>query len=337
MHTAMELRAGFGIDSLAFVEREDRAPGPNEVSIRMLAVSLNYRDLLVVDGIDRWRPSVPRIPVSDGVGVVTATGPGVSRVQKGDRVMPIFYPRWLDGPVTAHKLACPLGGAVADGLLAECSIVDESALVGVPEYLSSEEAATLPCAAVTAWNAVMVASEVGSGGTVVTLGTGGVSMFSIQFAQLKGARVIVTSSSDDKLARARDMGAAWGINYRRTPDWPSEVRELADGVGADHVVDTVGELSRAVSALRPGGNVAFVGLLAGLTAELDLVAFMGKSARVTAVDVGSRAMFEAMNLAMTSHEVRPVIDRVFSFSQAHAAFRHLASRTHVGKVVVRFG
>ncbi len=336
MHAAMALRDGFGVDALTLIEREDFVPGPGQVVVRMLAVSLNYRDLLVADGIDRWRPSLPRVPVSDGVGVVVAAGAGVSRVRVGDRVMPIFYPYWLDGPVSPDKLARPLGGAVADGVLAEAALFDESSVVSVPEYLSSEEAATLPCAGVTAWNAVMVASDITPGDTVVVLGTGGVSLFAIQFAKLKGARVIATSSSNDKLVRVSELGTDAGVNYRSNPDWPSMIRDLTDGAGADHVIDTAGDLSGAISAARVGGSVAFVGLLKGLTAEVDLVTFMGKSARVTAVDVGSRSMFEAMNRAMSAHRVRPVIDRVFPFAQTRDALRHLASKTHVGKVVVRF-
>jgi NADPH:quinone reductase-like Zn-dependent oxidoreductase len=335
VHAAMALRDGYGVDALTVVERGDLTPGPGQVVLRMQAVSLNYRDLLVVDGINRWRPSLPRIPVSDGVGLVIATGERVSRVREGDRVMPTFYPRWLEGPVASSKLGSPLGGAVADGVLSELVIIDESAVVCVPEYLSSEEAATLPCAAVTAWNAVMEATDITPGDSVVVLGTGGVALFAIQFAKLRGAHVIVTSSSDEKLGRVIGLGADTGVNYRSTPDWPGAVRDLTGG-GADHVIDTAGDLSPALSAVRVGGTVAFVGLLTGMTSEVDLVTFMGKSARVTAVDVGSRAMFEAMTRAMATHRVRPVIDRVFPFTETRDAFRHLASRTHVGKVVVRF-
>ncbi len=336
MSTAVVLSDRYGIDGLAYVEREVGAPGPGQVLVRMRAASLNYRDLLVVEGISRWRPSLPRIPVSDGVGVVVAAGPGVSRVRVGERVVPIFYPRWLDGPVAAEKLERPLGGAVADGVLAETALFDESAVVPAPEHLTDEEAATLPCAGVTAWNAVMVASAIAPGDSVVVLGTGGVALFAIQFAKLRGARVIVTSSRDDKLARVRQLGADAGVNYRLNSDWPGAVRELTAGAGADHVMDTAGDLGRAISAVRVGGSVACVGLLQGLTAEIDLVAFMGKSARVTAVDVGSRSMFEAMNQALAARRLRPVIDRVFPFAQAREAFRYLATQTHVGKLVVRF-
>ena len=298
----------------------------------MKAFSLNYRDLLVVNGVGRWKPSLPRIPLSDGVGLVAAMGSGVSRVKMGVRVAPIFYPKWLDGRVVSEKMGSPLGGAVADGVLAEYTLCDETGLVHVPEHLSDEEAATLPCAAVTAWNAVRPGGQIAPGDTVVVLGTGGVSVFALQFARLLGARVIVTSSSDEKLVRARQLGAAGIINYKTTPDWPKAVMELTGGNGADYIVDTVGGLKEAIAAVRLGGTVAFVGLLSGMTAEVDLVAFMGKSAQVVTVDVGSREMFEEMNKAIHFHKMRPVVDRVFGFSEAGEALKYLGEARHFGKV-----
>jgi NADPH:quinone reductase-like Zn-dependent oxidoreductase len=238
----IEVRDRRGIESLAVVERPDPFPGPGQISIEFRAFSLNYRDLLVVRGVGRWRPSLPRIPVSDGIGVVAAMGSGVSRVQMGDRVAPIFYPNWLKGGVSEEKLTSPLGGATADGVLAEKAVFDESWVVRVPEHLSDEEAATLPCAGVTAWNAVAADGRIAPGDTVVVLGTGGVSIFALQFARLLGAFVIVTSSSDEKLARAKQLGADAGINYRTTPAWPNAVMELSGGLGADRVIDTVGGL-----------------------------------------------------------------------------------------------
>ena len=331
----IEVRDRCGIESLSIVERPDPLPGPGQICVEFRAFSLNYRDLLVVRGVGRWRPPLPRIPVSDGVGVVAATGPGVSRVKMGDRVAPIFYPNWLDGEVSDDKLASPLGGAVADGVLAEKAVFDESSVVQVPEHLSDEEAATLPCAGVTAWNAVTAASRIAPGDTVVILGTGGVSIFALQFARMLGAFVIVTSSSDEKLARAKQLGADAGINYRTTPAWPNAVMELSGGLGADHVIDTVGGLREAIAAIRVGGSVAFVGLLAGMSAEVDLVALMGKSARVRAIDVGSRAMFAAMNRAILCHGMRPIVDRVFGFSDAANALRYLSEAKHFGKVCLR--
>jgi NADPH:quinone reductase-like Zn-dependent oxidoreductase len=331
----VELRNRRSIGSLAVVERPDPVPGPGQICVAFHAFSLNYRDLLVVRGIGRWRPSLPRIPVSDGVGVVAVVGPGVSRVQIGDRVAPIFYPNWLEGEISAEKLTSPLGGAAADGVLAEMAVFAETSVVLVPGHLSDEEAATLPCAGVTAWNAVVAASGIASGDTVVVLGTGGVAVFALQFARLMDASVIVTSSSDEKLARAKRLGATAGINYRTTPAWPDAVMELSGGRGADHVIDTVGDLRRAIAAIRVGGSVAFVGLLAGMSTEIDLVALMGKSARVRAIDVGSRAMFAAMNAAILSHGMRPIVDRVFDFTEVAGALRYLSEAKHFGKVCLR--
>lgn len=328
----IEIRDNLGMDSLQLVERPDPVAGPGQVVLKMRAFSINYRDLLVVNGVGRWKPSLPRIPLSDGVGLVAAMGSGVSRVKMGDRVAPIFYPKWPDGRVASEKMSSPLGGAVADGVLAEYTLFDETSLVRVPAHLTEEEAATLPCAAVTAWNAVVSGGQIAPGATVVVLGTGGISIFALQFARFLGARVIVTSSSDQKLARARELGAGATINYRTTPDWPNAVKELTDGVGADYVVDTVGGLKEAIAAVRMGGTVAFVGLLTGMSTELDLVAFMGKSARVEAVDVGSRQMFEEMNKAIRFHGMRPVVDRVFGFPELGEALRYLAEAKHFGKV-----
>ena len=331
----IEIRDPFGVDALQLVERPDPVPGPGQVVLKMKAFSINYRDLLVVNGVGRWRPPLARIPLSDGVGIVVATGNGVSRVAVGDRVAPIFYPQWLEGRVAAEKMGQSLGGAAADGVLAEYTLVDQASLVHVPAHLTDEEAATLPCAGVTAWSALALFGDIRPGDTVVVLGTGGVALFVLQLARLLGARVIVTSSSEHKLARVKALGAAAGINYKLTPDWPSAVAELTDGVGADYVVDTVGELKEAIAAVRLGGTVAFVGLLSGMTADVDLVAFMGKCARIEAVDVGSRAVFEAMNKAIAFHGMRPVVDQVFAFDELGAALTHLSEGRHFGKVCLR--
>jgi NADPH:quinone reductase-like Zn-dependent oxidoreductase len=331
----IEIRDGLGVDSLKLVERPDPVPGPGQVVLKMKAFSINYRDLLVVNGVGRWKPSLPRIPLSDGVGVVAAMGSAVSRVKKGDRVAPIFYPKWLDGRVASEKMGSPLGGAVADGVLAEYTLCDETSLVLVPAHLTDEEAATLPCAGVTAWSALIPFGDFSPGDSIVVLGTGGVSIFALQFARFRGARVIVTSSSDRKLARAKEMGATAVINYKTRPDWPKAVLELTDRLGADYVVDTVGGLKEAIAAIGLGGTVAFVGLLIGMTSEVDLVTFMGKCARVQAVDVGSREMFEAMNKAIAFQAMRPVVDRVFGFSELREALNYLTEARHFGKVCLR--
>ena len=332
---AFELRDPFGVDSLKLVERPAPCAGPGQVLLKMKAFSINYRDLLVVDGVGRWKPPRGRVPVSDGVGVVTALGNGVSRVNVGDRVAPIFYPRWLEGKVAAEKMGHALGGAAADGVLAEYTVFDEASVVRVPAHLSDGEAATLPCAGLTAWNALLTFGNITPGDSIVVLGTGGVSIFALQFARFRGARVILTSSSDEKLERAKELGAAAVINYRSKTDWPNVVVELTNGCGADYVVDTVGGLKEAIAAVRLGGAVACVGLLRGMAVEVDLVTFMGRSARIEGVDVGSREMFEAMNRAIEFHAMRPVIDRVFGFTQLPEALDYLREARHFGKVCLR--
>jgi NADPH:quinone reductase-like Zn-dependent oxidoreductase len=303
--------------------------------VRLKALSLNYRDHFVIDGVGRWRPPEPRVPVSDGVGIVVGTGSAVTRFAKGNRVAPVFYPRWINGPPSTEKMEGALGGAGADGVYAEYVVVHEAAAVAVPAHLGDEEAATLPCAGVTAWNAVAEGATPRAGETVVLLGTGGVALFALQFAKLLGARVIITSSSDAKLARARELGADAGVNYRTTRDWPRAVRELTGGAGAHLVVDTAGELAAAIEAVRVGGRIAFVGLLRGTQADVDLVKLMGSSATIRAIDVGSREMFESMNRAIESARLRPVIDRTFAFDEARDAFRYLREGAHFGKVCIR--
>jgi len=332
---AFEIRDQFGVDSLKLVERPGLSPGLGQVLLKMKAFSINYRDLLVVDGVGRWKPPLGRVPLSDGAGIVAAVGSGVSRVNVGDRVAPIFYPKWLEGRAVAERMGQALGGAAADGVLAEYTVFDESSLVHVPTHLTDEEAATLPCAGVTAWNALLAFGSIAPGDSVVVLGTGGVSIFALQFARLRGARVIVTSSSDQKLARAKDLGANAVINYKTNSNWPNAVAELTNGLGADYVVDTVGDLKQSIAAVRLGGAVAFVGLLTGMTAQVDLVTLMGKSARLEAVDVGSRAMFEAMNKAIELHLMRPVVDRVFGFSELRDALNYLREARHFGKLCLR--
>jgi NADPH:quinone reductase-like Zn-dependent oxidoreductase len=331
----VEIRDTYGVDCLKVVDRPEPVPGAGQAVLKMRGFSINYRDLLVVNGVDRWKPPLNRVPLSDGVGVVVATGDGVSRVKVGDRVAPIFYPYWLEGKPAAGKMRQALGGAAADGVLAEYTLFDETSLVQVPSHLTDEEAATLPCAAVTAWSALIPFATIAPGDSVVVLGTGGVSVFALQFAKILGARVIVTSSSDRKLSRATELGAAAGINYRTTPDWPRAVMQLTGGVGADHVVDTVGGLKEAIAAVRCGGTVAFVGLLQGMTCEVDLVTLMGKCARVEAIDVGSREMFEAMNKAIGLHAMRPVVDRVFGFTELGEALDYLKEARHFGKVCLQ--
>jgi NADPH:quinone reductase-like Zn-dependent oxidoreductase len=325
----------FGIDALRVVERPTPRPGRGQVLVRMRAVALNYRDLMIVNG--RWRAPVPRVPVSDGVGEVVAVGDGVVRVTRGDRVAGSFYPRWIDGDPTAEQLRGAPGGTAADGVLAEYVVLDAEAVVRVPAHLADEEAATLPCAGVTAWHAVVERGGVGAGDTVLVQGTGGVSLFALQFALMAGASVIALSGSDEKLARVRAMGATHGINYRRTPDWDERVLELTGGRGVDHVVDVVGGegLDRSLNAARIGGTVSLVGMLAGTRAPVETFRVAEKNARLHGILVGSRAMFERMIEAMAEHRLRPVVDGVFDLVDVGAALRRLESGAHFGKVCVR--
>ncbi|HEX3129038.1 MAG TPA: NAD(P)-dependent alcohol dehydrogenase [Thermoanaerobaculia bacterium] len=326
----------FGLDALTLVERPAPEPGPGQVLVQMHAVSLNYRDLLVIRGV--WRPKEPRIPGSDGVGEVVATGEGVTRVQSGDRVAGIFYPGWIDGPAAPEKLQAPsLGGTGADGTLAELAVFDEEAVVKVPEHLSDEEAATLPLAGVTAWHAVVTRGGVKEGDTVLVQGTGGVSLFALQFARMMGASVIVTSSSEEKLRRALRLGAIHGINYKDTPAWDELALELTGNRGVDHIVEVVGaeNLTRSLNAVRMSGTISVIGLLGGTSAQIETFGFVEKNVRLNGILVGSREMFEAMNQAIAEHRLKPVIDRVFGFDEVPAAVRYLEAGAHFGKVCVR--
>jgi NADPH:quinone reductase-like Zn-dependent oxidoreductase len=331
---AYELQGG-GIDGLVAVDRVRPEPGPNEVLIRVRAVSLNFRDLMVASGdYPHARPGM--IPVSDGVGEVVAVGPGTKRFRPGDRVAGSFFQGWESGVLPREAESRGLGGAI-DGMLAEYVVLDEDGVVAVPEHLTDEEAATLPCAGVTAWNALFVTGGVRSGDTVLVQGTGGVSIFAIQFARMAGARVLVTSSSDEKLARAEALGAHATLNYRATPDWDRWAVETTGGAGVDHVVEVGGPdtFARSLSAVRRQGEVSVIGVLTGRSGVVSTADIMWKQIRVQGVLVGSREMFEAMNRAITLHRLRPVVDRVFPFEQAREAYRYLEAAGHFGKVVVR--
>ena len=330
----IELRDAFGIDNLKPAERQDAALRPGEARVRVGAASLNYRDLMTVKHGGGRGVQLPLIPLSDGAGQVVETGPGVSRVKPGDRVMGIFMQTWLAGEPTQAHAASALGGAV-DGMLAEHVVLHEDGLVRTPDYLSDEEAATLPCAAVTAWQGLMTKGGMQAGDTILVLGTGGVSIIALQFAGIAGARAIITSSSDAKLERAKELGAAHCINYRSTPDWGRKVLELTDGVGVDHVVEVggVGTLENSLQAVRVGGTVSLIGVLTG-SGTMDPMAILRKSIRMQGIYVGSRDMFEAMNRAMSLHELRPVIDRVFPFEESPQALSYMESAAHFGKVVV---
>lgn len=322
-----------GIDSLKLTERAMPKPGPGEVLMRVRAVSLNYRDLAIIRG-HLGMMKRPLVPVSDGAGEVVEVGAGVADWKKGDRAAAIFTQGWLAGQPFAGMYATSLGGGI-DGMLAEHVVLKATGLVRIPEYLSFAEAATLPCAAVTSWNALVTEGRLQAGDCVLVMGTGGVSIFALQIAKMHGARVIATSSSDAKLERLREMGAAEVVNYKTTPNWDERVLELTGGAGVDHVVEIggAGTLPKSIKAVKTGGVVSLIGILAG-AGQIDPMPLLLKNARLQGILVGSREMFEAMNRAMAANNLHPIIDRVFPFDQAPAAYRYLESGAHFGKVCI---
>ncbi len=330
---AWQIVSDRGIDALHLATTAPSPPGPFEVQVRMRASSLNYRDLMTVkDPVARNLP-YPRIPNSDGAGEVVAVGAGVTRFRPGDRVASCFFQDWEDGTCTPAAMASALGGAV-DGVLAETVNLAERGLVAIPDHLDFAEAATLPCAALTAWHALIEAGRLKAGDTVLLLGTGGVSIFALQFAAIAGARAVVISKDDAKLERARAMGA-WGtINYRRTPDWQHEVVRLTEGRGVDVTVEVggAGTLERSIEATRVAGTVALIGVLTG--GAINPTPIMRKSIRLQGIYVGSRRMFEDMNRAIAASGLRPVIHERFAFDQAPCAFQAMERAEHFGKLVV---
>ena len=330
---ALVIHTAFGLENLAVVDRPDPAPGPGQVLVRVRAASLNYRDLLLAKGQYNPKLAFPRVLGSDAAGEVAAVGAGVTRWEPGDRVAGCFMPHWDGGPITdAAAKSAP--GSDRDGVFAELIVLEEGGVVRVPDHLTFEEAATLPCAAVTAWNA-LTAAGAGPGTTVLLQGTGGVSIFALQLAKALGARALITSSSDEKLSRALALGADAGTNYKTNPDWDKWARQQTGGTGVDVVIEVggAGTLDRSLKAVRTGGHVALIGVLAGGTTFNPMPVLM-KAVRLQGVFVGSRAMFEALNAVIAAKQMRPVIDRVFPLADAPAAFRHIESGSHFGKVVI---
>jgi NADPH:quinone reductase-like Zn-dependent oxidoreductase len=326
----------FGIEKLALVERDAPQPGPYEVLVRLKAASLNYRDLMVVEG--RYNPKLkrPMMPLSDGAGVVEAVGEGVTRVKVGDRIAGIFMQKWLAGQLERPGFNSALGGAI-DGVLSEFRVFHEDGLVHIPAHLSFVEAATLPCAGVTAWHALFEEAPAKPGDTVVIQGTGGVAIFALQFARAAGMRPVVLSSSDDKLHRARERGAVHTINYKNEPDWEKAVLSLIPG-GVDSVIELGGAdtIVRSLKAVRIGGQIAVIGILGGVGPCIDPRLILMNSIRMQGIYVGSRSMFERMNRAIDVHQIHPVVDRVFPWLEAREAIEYMQSQTHFGKIVLEF-
>jgi NADPH:quinone reductase-like Zn-dependent oxidoreductase len=313
-----------------------RPPNPDEVVVRVRATSLNRRDIMIQRGFYPVGPRDTLVPLSDGAGEIVAAGSKVSRVKVGDRVAAIFFQSWLEGRPRADTGASALGGSV-DGMLAEYVTLSEQGVTPLPASLSFEEGATLPCAAVTAWNGLFARGGLRAGDHVLLQGTGGVSIFGLQFAAAAGAVPFITSSSDSKLDRARQMGARAGINYRNTPEWAAEVVKASGGLGVHHVLEVGGSgtLKQSIAALAPGGHIAIIGGLSGFGGDITTLALIGRSASVSGIFVGSRSMFEEMNAFITRHGIRPVIDRVFDFKDADDAYAYMDTGSHFGKIVIR--
>ncbi|MEM9701885.1 MAG: NAD(P)-dependent alcohol dehydrogenase [Planctomycetota bacterium] len=327
-----------GPEALERVERPDPAPGPGEVVVAMKAASLNYRDTIVCAGGYPRNDSFPCVPLSDGAGVVETIGDGVTSLAVGDRVVNTFFRDWIGGEPDEAAMRSAHGGGI-DGVLAEKVCFPQRALLPIPAHLSFEEAACLPCAAVTAWQSLFVKGGLTAGETVLCLGTGGVSVFALQLAKAAGATVFITSSSDEKLERAKELGADGTVNYRQTPDWHKAVRGLTDGRGVDHVVEVggLGTLEKSMRACALNGRIGLIGVLTGLDGAVNPLPCVFERLSINGIYVGSRQMFAAMNRHLAVNDIRPVIDRTFPFDDAVAAYRHLQSGSHFGKVVVTIG
>ncbi|TGK12452.1 NAD(P)-dependent alcohol dehydrogenase [Leptospira fletcheri] len=333
---AFEVRNNFGIENLSSVTRPNPKPGPGEVLVKIKACSLNYRDFLMITGQYNPRQKLPLVPLSDGAGEVVELGPDVKNVKVGDRVCGIFSQGWLAGAPRLDNIRETLGGPL-DGMISEYRVFPEKGVISFPEHLSYAEASTLPCAGLTAYNAVVTFGELEPGMTVVALGTGGVSLFALQFAKMLGCKTIVTSSSDQKLEKAKSLGADEGINYTAKTNWDREIRKKTDMKGADLVIEVggAGTLSKSIQSVKPGGIVALIGVVAGGgEANLSLFPILMQGIRIQGVIVGSRSDFERMNLAISRNLMRPVIDRIFPYSEFPKALEYLRDGKHFGKVVI---
>ncbi|MFQ5534104.1 MAG: NAD(P)-dependent alcohol dehydrogenase [Sphingomonadales bacterium] len=334
---AIELQKAFGLENLVPVTRPEEEPGPGQVKLRMAGASINFRDLMIVNGLYNPKLRLPVIPLSDGVGEVVAVGDGVSRVAVGDRVTPLFHQGWLAGKPVVKQLRKTLGSPLP-GVLQEFMVLSEEGVAKVPGHLSDLEAATLPCAALTAWSSLVGEGDVIAGDTVVVQGTGGVSLFALQFARILGARTIVTSSSDEKLDRARDLGADHVINYKTTPEWSKAVLDATDGQGADHIIEVggAGTIEQSLRAIRVDGQISVIGVLSGVAPQLPLTMILMKHVRMQGIMVGHRDSFEQMVRAIETHRLRPVIDRTFAFDDVVGALEYMASARHFGKICLEY-
>lgn len=323
---------------LVFEEMNFPSITENEVLVKIHAVSLNYRDILVTEGIGPWKSSDNRIPVSDGAGEIMEIGKLVRGFKKGDRVTTVFSPNWIQGKLSTEKLKGRLGGPDQDGVLAEYVALPENAVCKFPDYLLYTEAATLPCAALTAWNAVSEQSTFKTGDSILLLGTGGVSCFALQFSKLAGYKIIHTSGSNAKLEKIKALGAHFTINYKETKNWVDGVMDVTNGEGVNQVVDVIGgnHINLSLKCLRPEGVISMIGVLDGTKGEIDTGMIMSKAARIQGVEVGSTEMYKRMLHTMEIHKIKPIINKVFSFAQTLEAFAYLKSGNHLGKICIQF-
>lgn len=334
----IRIPASFNLNDLVSSDVEaPPPPGQGEVLVRMAAVALNYRDVMVATGHDRWRPPVGRVPCSDGVGTVERVGNGVTRFAIGDTVLTTILPNWVSGPLTEEKRQGGLGGPAKDGVLSELALLHAEGLVHAPQYLDPVEAATLPTAGLTAWHALTRADALQPNATILTEGTGGVSLFALQLAVAAGATVIATSSSKEKLEKLFALGATAGVNYQEQSDWAEAVLALTGGRGVDLAIDIGGasSLNESIRATAMNGAVSVVGLVGGLDVTINLAEIFQKNLRLDGIETGSRSMLEAMIAWMEEKRIHPVVDRVFSFDQSSDAFRYLQSGKHMGKVCIK--
>lgn len=331
---AAVISGSYGLDNLKLEERDVPKPGPHQILVKMKAASLNYRDLAITSGFGGNYP-LPLVPLSDGCGEVVETGEGVSRVKKGDLVCPSFFQGWISGAPTPLKQATSFGGPI-DGCAEDYVCVSEEGVSKAPKSLTPAEAACLPCAGLTAWRGLMVEGGLKAGDTVLVQGTGGVSIFALQFAKAAGARVIVTSSSDEKLQRAKALGADDFINYKKTPDWATEARKLTGGRGVDHVVEVGGAetFPQSIMAIRTGGHIAVIGILSGLVKDMNVAAIFGQNAKISGITVGSREQFEEMARAIEQNGIKPVIDKHFPLEEIVPALKLMQGASHFGKIVL---
>ena len=326
----------FGKNPVKMTEGDVPEPADDEVLLQMKAVSLNFRDLLMIEGLYNPKMKLPVVPCSDGVGVVMKAGGDVKDIKAGQRVMPLFAPGWADGQIDRNHLRRSLGGP-ADGTLREYMCIRAADVVAVPDHLSDEEAATLPCAGLTAWSALFESGSLKSGDLLLTLGTGGVSIFALQFAAMAGAEVIITSSSDEKLNKAKELGAHHCVNYKTHSEWQKEVAKISRLRGVDQVIEVggMGTLERSVKSVRPGGTISLIGVLSGRSAPVDLTPVLMQNIKIQGVVVGHRRSFIEMVRAVDLHKLRPVVDKTFSFDEAPKAFDYLRSGSHFGKVCIK--